>query len=383
MKKLPIYLDYNSTTPVDQRVIDEMVCYLRDDFGNEGSRTHSFGAEAKKAVQGARYGFAELIKGDPDDVIFTSGATESCNLAIQGLARWGLENNKKHIISSSIEHKAVLEPLEYLSKNGFEIDYIKTNTDGQINLEHFERLLRPSTLLVSVMSVNNETGIIQPIQEICDILQSSEAYFFCDASQSFGKTFTLTENQRIDLTAISSHKIFGPKGIGALIVRKRKYKKVPLTPIFFGGGQERGLRPGTLAVHQIIGFFLASKLAKKECSLRLKACLKIKQDILRNFSVLQPVFNGDQSKCMPNVSNISIPGINSEAAIVSLKDLIAVSNGSACTSASYKPSHVLEAMGFDKDRIYEAIRISWSHLTPELPYSDIINRLMALKKTKM
>lgn len=380
MDNLPIFLDNNSTTPVDQRVINEMVYYLRDDYGNEGSRTHTFGARAKKAVQDARHGFAELFESQPDDVIFTSGATESCNIAIQGLARWGADNGRNHIVASSIEHKAVLEPLDYLSKNGFKVEYVRANQSGEIDIEHFEKLLKPSTLLVCLMSVNNETGVIQPIQKICKIMEESEAYFFCDASQSFGKDFYLTKSPRIDLSAVSGHKIFGPKGVGALINKKRKYKKIPLKPISFGGGQERGIRPGTLAVHQIMGFFKAAKIASEEHYFRQEKCLKIKQCFLKNLSSLNPVFNGDQSKCMPNVVNVSIPGINSEAAIVSLKDLIAISNGSACTSASYKPSHVLDAMGLSKDKNYEAIRISWSHLTPELPYSEIIKRLTALQR---
>lgn len=375
----PIYLDCNATTPVDQRVADEIIRFLVAEFGNEGSRTHFYGAKAKAAVQGARERLANTFGIEKEDVVFTSGATESCNLAILGLAKWGARNGKKHLICSEIEHKAVLEPIQYLQTQGFEVDYVKTQGSGLIDVDHFKEILRKDTLLVAVMASNNETGVIQPIDEVAKELADHDCYLFCDASQAVAKnTFNLRSN-RLDMIGFSGHKIFGPKGTGVLLLKRRSFKRPPIEPITFGGGQERGLRPGTLAVPGIMGLVKAAELGLKEESERHRKCLEFKQQFIHELSILEPKINGDQKHCMAHVLNVSFPGINSEAAIVALKEIVAISNGSACTSSSYTLSHVLLAMGLEKSRIQEALRFSWSHFTPQPDWGLIINALKSLR----
>jgi len=375
----PIYLDFNATTPVDQRVAEEVIHFLTEEFGNEGSRTHLYGAKAKSAVQDARERMAKIFDVEKEDVIFTSGATESCNISIQGLARWGAKREKKHIICSEIEHKAVLEPIQYLQTQGFEVDYIKTKVSGAVDVEHFCQLLKKDTLLVAVMASNNETGVIQPVSEIVEHLKNHDAYFFCDASQAVGKYTNNINESRIDMLAFSGHKIFGPKGTGAILLKKRGFKRPPLEAITFGGGQERGLRPGTLAVHGIMGLVKAAELACQEEKERSRKCADFKDRFLKKINHLSPLINGDQKDCMSHVLNVSFPGINSEAAIVALKELVAISNGSACTSSSYSLSHVLLSMGLDKSRIQEALRFSWSHFTPDPDWDAVISALNKLK----
>lgn len=350
--------------------------FMVEEYGNSGSRTHEFGLTAKKAVEQAREQVSKVVAADKSEVYFTSGATESNNIAILGLLDFGNEVNKKHIITSPIEHKAVLEPIAYAAKKGFEVTYLPVDGSGIIKLKDLEAALRPDTLLVSLMHINNETGSIQNLEGICDVLKEHKAYLHVDAAQSFGKYSEALQNQRIDLISISGHKVYAPKGIGALIARRRGYEKIPLTPIMYGGGQEKGLRPGTLPVSLIAGLGLAAENAYKNAEKWRSACLIIKEDILRCLSGLDYVINGDNSAA--HVLNISIKGLNSEAAMVALKGLIAVSNGSACTSQSYSASHVLEAMGLDDERIDSAIRISWCHMTKDIPLMDIKERIRGL-----
>jgi cysteine desulfurase len=366
-----IYLDCNATTPIAPEVKDLVIHYLTEEYGNAGSRTHEFGQRAQRAVEKAREQIANVVSADSSEVIFTSGATESNNLAILGLEKHAEDTGKKHIISTAIEHKAVLEPLQVLEKKGFEVDFIKPDNSGRISAETVKTLLRDDTMLVSVMHVNNETGVIQPISEIASVLTDHPAYFHVDAAQGFGKEITTLQSPRIDSIAISGHKIYAPKGVGALITRRRGYKRMPLRPLMFGGGQERGLRPGTLPVHLIAGLGLAAELALKNHKQRDQTCQAFRQNLLDFLLPLNPVINGDLEYSLPNVINLSFVGIDSEALMLALKDEIAISNGSACTSHSYQPSHVLQAMNLNKSIIESAVRISWCYLSENPNWSNI------------
>ncbi len=370
------YLDYNATAPVLPEVADLVFKLMVEEYGNAGSRTHSFGATAKQAVEKARKQVADVVNADKSEVIFTSGATESNNIAILGLKEYAEKNNKKHIITTAIEHKAVLEPIENLVSNGFEVTYIKPDHSGVIDVESIGKALREDTVLVSVMHVNNETGSIQPIEAICNLLNDHNAYFHVDAAQSFGKLSDELDNSRIDFISASGHKLYAPKGVGALVTRKRGFLKAPLKPVYFGGGQEKGLRPGTLPVQLIAGFGLACELAQKNKVGWQNHSTKIKEKFLALVSKLGGKVIGENTS--PFVTNFYIPGVNSEAAMFMLKDVIAVSNGSACTSSSYQPSHVLTSMGLTKDEIEGSIRISWSHMTDEIPVDAIEERLKNL-----
>lgn len=375
---MPVYLDCNATTPIEPLVCDEVMRFMTEEFGNAGSRTHEYGARAKKAVSRAREQVARVVKAKSDEVIFTSGATESNNLAILGLAAFGEKNNRRHIITTQIEHKAVLEPLEFLANKGFEIVFLPPTAAGWIEPSAIKKALREDTLLVSIMQANNETGVLQPISEIADILLDHNAYFHVDAAQGFGKEIDALQNGRIDLISISGHKIYAPKGIGSLITRRRKFERPPLQPLMFGGGQEHNLRPGTLPVSLLVGLGIASELALQNHVQRAEIYRKIRRKILNALMPLEPIFNGDLENSLANTLNISFPGIDSEALMVALKDEIAISNGSACTSHSYQPSHVLKSMGLDNALIQSAIRISWCHLTQEPDWKKITTIIKSL-----
>lgn len=374
----PTYLDYAATTPVDPRVADEVLTYMSYEFGNAGSRTHSYGQVAKERVRRAREEVAGVVGAQPDEVIFTSGATESDNLAILGLAAHGEATGKRHIISTQIEHKAVLEPLEILQSRGFEVELLAPNAGGWISAEAVKEAVRPDTLFVSVMAVNNETGVIQPIDEISEVLADHEAFLHVDGAQAFGKLIDLLRQPRIDLLAISGHKIGGPKGVGALITRRRGYKRPPIEPLMYGGGQERGLRPGTLPVALIAGLARAAQLALDEADERVAASAAIRHELLAALTPLGAELNGDSERTIPSTLNVSIPGVDAEAAIVALKDIVALSNGSACTSQSYEPSHVLVAAGLSSARIDGALRLSWGPQIVDVPAAEIARRLGAL-----
>lgn len=378
--RTPVYLDFNATAPVDPRVAEEVMTYMAHEFGNAGSRTHSYGQRAKERVKQAREEVAAVVAARIDEVLFTSGATESNNLAILGLAAYGEDTGKRHIISTHIEHKAVLEPLEVLQARGFEVELLAPTEGGWVPPEAIAAALRPDTLLVSVMAVNNETGVIQPLQEIAEVLSDHDAYFHVDAAQAFGKLIDPLRNPRIDLLAASGHKIGGPKGIGALICRRRGYKRVPLKPLMFGGGQERGLRPGTLPVALIAGMGMASCLALKEAEGRLTLAMEIKEKLLAALTPLGAQSNGDPDRTVASTLNVSIPGVDSEAAIVALKDVVALSNGSACTSQAYEPSHVLTAAKLPQSRVEGALRLSWGPGTTQIPYDEIARRLRRLQE---
>jgi len=373
---MTIYLDYSATTPVLPEVADLVYKMMVDEFGNAGSRTHEFGVAAKRAVDLARSQVAKVVKADKAEVIFTSGATESNNIAILGLREFAEANNKKHIITTKIEHKSVLEPIKYLQTQGFDVTYLNAGLDGKVNVEELKAALRDETCLVSIMHINNETGSIQPITDVCQALFSHDAYLHVDAAQSFGKYPFDLNNSRIDLISASGHKLFAPKGIGALIMRRRDFIKPPLKPIYFGGGQEKGLRPGTLAVPLIAGFGLACELAQKNSQSWCEHAAILKSKLMDSLKTLGADFNGENTS--PYVLNFSVPGVNSEAAMVMLKGVAAVSNGSACTSNSYSPSHVLSAMELSEDKIAGSIRISWGPQTRTVPADEICRAIKEL-----
>lgn len=365
------YLDCNATTPIEPRVFELVTHYLRDEYGNAGSRTHDYGARAQKAVQKARDQLAAVVAAARLDVIFTSGATEANNIAILGLADFGEATGRKHIISTAIEHKAVLEPLEQLASRGFEISLVTPNTAGRIEVSDVADLLRPDTLLVTVMHVNNETGVIQPLTEICEMLVEHPAFLHTDAAQGFGKEIAALKNQRLDFISVSGHKIYGPNGIGALIMRARDFQKPPIKPIAWGGGQERGLRPGTLPVHLIAGLGLAAELAEQEADSRAVKNAAFRDRLLEALKPLTPTIHGDVKNTLSSTLNLSFGTLDSEALMLGLKELVAISNGSACTSASYQVSHVLQAMGLDADQAQAATRWSWCHMTEEPDWAGI------------
>jgi cysteine desulfurase len=361
---MAIYMDCAATTPILPLVRDEVLHYLEEDFGNAGSRTHDYGRRARAAVESARDRIAMVVGASRGDIVFTSGATESNNLALLGLAPHGHATGRKHIVSTAIEHHAVLEPLRELERRGFQIDWLVPDRDGAINAADVQKAIRPETLLVTVMQVNNETGVIQPIEEIASALQQTGVFLHVDAAQGFGKDIPALRNTRIDLISISGHKIHAPKGVGALVVRRRDNERPALESLMHGGGQERGLRPGTLPVHLIAGLGKAAELALEECDERARRCREFRERLLQGLAPLQPIFNGDLNRSVPHILNLSIPGVDAETVIEAWQDLVAISQGAACTSQTYTCSHVLGAMGLPGWQQDGAVRLSWCHLTP-------------------
>ena len=376
---MPVYFDSAATTQVDSRVAALVMEYMTAEFGNAGSRTHTYGSNARSASEIARDQVARVVGADIDDVIFTSGATEADNLAILGIADYGVRTNRRHIVTNASEHKAVLEPIEHLSSLGFDVTYLKPGLSGRIDLDELRGSLREETCLVSIMHVNNETGVSQPLGEICDVLKDHLAYFHVDAAQGFGKDIESLKNLRIDMISVSGHKLYAPKGVGALITRKRNGRlRPPLVPLMFGGGQERKLRPGTLPVALVVGLGLACELAVKENSTRWDSGKKIEAEVNRFVTSANGIINGEREYSTPFILNASFPGLDSEAFIVATKDLFAISNGSACTSSSYDQSHVLKAMGISGDRLDGAIRFSWSHQTEIPPFAEVLRVIQSV-----
>lgn len=377
-----IYLDYNASTPIDSRVLSVMVDVYQNHFGNADSRTHDFGDNARSITEAARGKVAALLGVNKDEVFFTSGATESNNIAILGLRSFGETNNKKHIITSSIEHKAVLGAVKELSEKGFEVEYVDPDASGRVDSDTVLSKVRPDTLLVSIMHVNNETGIIQPIKEIGDCLSGTETIFHIDATQSCGKLVEEIRGLHYNLMSISAHKMYGPQGIGALIMRRARYRLPPIKPIMFGGGQEHGIRPGTLPTALIAGFGEACALAEKEAAQNCAKCYEIKKQIiaLLEKSGVKFLINGDQDYCVPTTLNVSFLGVSSEALMVATKQYCGVSNGSACTSSNYSHSHVLSAMNIPDERIKSAIRISWGKESPIENVLDEFTKMLQFVK---
>jgi cysteine desulfurase len=373
----PIYLDCAATTPIEPEVLDLMMYYFKEEFGNASSRTHLYGTRAKQAVENARAQVAQVVDCDSSEVVFTSGATESNNLAILGFTAYGLETGRRHIVSTQIEHKSVLEPLQEMQRRGFEVSLVAPNSDGWVEPSRIENALRNDTLLVSLMHANNETGVIQPIDEIIGILESHSALFHIDAAQTFGKVPNTLQNKRIDLISVSAHKIFGPRGVGALVTRRRDFLAPPLKPIMYGGGQERGLRPGTIPVPLVAGFGEASRLALLNFDKRLLSWSSLREELGKALANAGE-FIGDQRRTIPTTASFELAEFDAQSFFVAAKSTIAVSDGAACSSNVLSRSHVLQAMGVDDKRIDRSIRISWSHKTRSKDLVELKNILQLL-----
>ena len=364
MLKLPVYLDNNATTPMDPRILEEMLPYFREHFGNAASRNHYFGWAAEEAVNYAREQVAQLVGAEPKEIIFTSGATESDNLALKGIFEmYAAKGN--HIITVKTEHKAVLDSCRHIEKLGGEITYLDVNEDGLIDLKELENAMRPATILVSVMYTNNETGVIQPIKEISAIAKKHGALFFTDATQAAGKIPVDVNRDGIDLMSFSAHKMYGPKGIGALYVR-RKNPRVKVTAQIDGGGHERGMRSGTLNVPGIVGFGKACELCRIEMKKESERIKILRDKLEKELLKLDEAFlNGNKDHRLYNISNIGFKRAGGESLMTALNKNIAISSGSACTSASPEPSHVLKAMGLNDDLAHASLRFSLGRFTTE------------------
>lgn len=376
---MAVYLDCNATTPPEPGVVTITTRFMERDFGNAASPIHDYGLFARTAVDHARGQVAEVVSARRDEVFFTSGATESNNLAIFGLAEAALASGRRHAITTAIEHKAVLEPFAEMERLGVEVEILPTGSDGRFDVECLKNVLRPETFLVSTMQVNNETGVLQPLAEAAELLAGHDAWWHVDAAQGFGKELEQLRHPRLDLISVSGHKIYGPKGIGALIARKRDGHLPPLRPLMYGGGQEQGLRPGTLPVPLIAGLGEAAKLARRNHGERAETCRIFRERVLEALGRVGFEQNGCEEHALPHVINVSLPGINSEGAITALKRVIAVSSTSACTSHTRTPSHVLAAMGMEAERIESSLRLSWCHLTPEVDWDEVVRILKELR----
>lgn len=362
MSNRPIYLDYSATTPVDPRVVEKMIPWLYDNFGNPASRSHAFGWEAEEAVENARAEVAKLVNADPREIIWTSGATESDNLAIKGAANFYAERGK-HIVTVKTEHKAVLDTCRELERQGFEVTYLDVKDDGLLDLEVFKAALRPDTVLVSVMMVNNEIGVIQDVETIGEICREKGIIFHVDAAQATGKVEIDLQKLKIDLMSFSAHKTYGPKGIGALYVRRKP--RVRIEAQMHGGGHERGFRSGTLATHQIVGMGEAFRLAREEMGTENERVRMLRDRLLAGLSQIEEVYvNGSMEHRVPHNLNISFNYVEGESLIMEIKEL-AVSSGSACTSASLEPSYVLRALGRNDELAHSSIRFTLGRFTTE------------------
>ena len=360
--KTPIYLDYAATTPVDKRVAEKMIPYLTETFGNPASNSHAFGWEAEEAVEKARADIAALINADPKEIIFTSGATESDNLAIKGAANF-YKTKGKHLITVKTEHKAVLDTMRELERQGFEVTYLGVQENGLIDLEELKAAIRDDTILISVMWVNNEIGVVQDIPAIGEICRERKIIFHVDAAQACGKVPVDVEAAKIDLLSMSGHKVYGPKGIGALYVRRKP--RVRLEAQMHGGGHERGFRSGTLPTHQIVGMGEAFRIAKEELEQDMAHYRKLRDIFLKGIEGIEEVYiNGDLEHRAPNNLNVSFNFVEGESLIMAVKEL-AVSSGSACTSASLEPSYVLRALGRNDELAHSSLRITFGRMTTE------------------
>ena len=378
--KLPVYLDYSATTPVDPRVAEKMIPYLCEKFGNPASRSHAYGWEAEKAVEEARAEVARYINADPREIVWTSGATEADNLAIKGVAHF-YKDKGKHLITVKTEHKAVLDSMRHLETEGFEVTYKDVEENGLLDLAKLEAAIRPDTTLVSVMAVNNEIGVIQDIAAIGEMCRRHGVLYHCDATQAVGKMDLDTEKLKIDLMSLSGHKVYGPKGIGALYVRRKP--RVRIEPQIHGGGHERGMRSGTLPTHQIVGMGEAYRLARLEQAEEIKriAALRdrLKDGIEKNIPEI--VINGDMEHRVCSNLNVSFNFIEGESLMMAVKDL-AVSSGSACTSASLEPSYVLKSLGRSDELAHSSIRFTLGRFTTEEEI-DFAVKLLTEKVAKL
>jgi len=375
--QLPIYLDYSATTPVDQRVVDRMVPYLREHFGNPASRSHSFGWTAERAVEEAREQVAALVGADPREIIWTSGATESINLALKGAAHFYREKGK-HLVTVKTEHKATLDTMRELEREGFEVTYLDVREDGLLDLGALEASLRPDTTVVSVMYVNNEIGVIQDIPAIGEMCRGRGIVFHVDAAQATGKVAIALAKLKVDLTSFSAHKTYGPKGVGALFVRRKP--RVRLEAQMHGGGHERGLRSGTLPTHQIVGMGEAFRLARLEMATEIERIRMMRDRLWAGLSEIEEVYaNGDMLHRVAHNLNVSFNFVEGESLIMAIKE-IAVSSGSACTSASLEPSYVLRALGRSDELAHSSIRFTVGRFTTEEEIDftiDLVKRKVA------
>ncbi|GAD78459.1 IscS subfamily cysteine desulfurase [Vibrio ezurae] len=362
--KLPIYLDYSATCPVDERVAEKMVQHMTMDgnFGNPASRSHRFGWQAEEAVDTARENIADLLNADPREIVFTSGATESDNLAIKGAAHF-YSKKGKHVITCKTEHKAVLDPCRQLEREGFEVTYLQPEANGLIDLNKLQEAIREDTVLVSIMHVNNEIGVIQDITSIGELCRERKIVFHVDAAQSAGKLPIDVQEMKVDLISLSAHKVYGPKGIGALYVRRKP--RIRLEAQMHGGGHERGFRSGTLPTHQIVGMGEAFRIAKLDMEQDYQHALTLRNRLMDKIKGLEAVtVNGDFEQRVPHNLNVSFAFVEGESLLMSLKDL-AVSSGSACTSASLEPSYVLRALGLNDELAHSSVRFSFGRYTTE------------------
>jgi cysteine desulfurase len=362
--KLPIYLDHHATTPMDKRVLTEMLPYFCEKFGNASSIDHIYGNEAKSAINNARQQVADIINCEPEEIIFTSGATESDNLAIFGIAEQ-LKEKGNHIITSKIEHKAILDACKHLESKGYNITYLNVNKNGEIDLQELEKSITSKTILITIMSANNEVGTIAPIKDIGEIAHKNNIIFHTDSAQAYGQIHLNVNSMNIDMMSISGHKIYGPKGIGALYVRN-KNPLVRIAPIIFGGGHEKGFRSGTLNIPSIVGLGKASEIAKKERSESARTISELRNKLFDGISSKVKVdMNGNSKNKLPNNLNLYFENVDAKALINEVKDVLAISTGSACNSDDISPSHVLKAMGYDEERAYCSIRFGLGKETTE------------------
>jgi len=362
MSKMPIYLDYSATTPVDPRVAQKMIPYLTEQFGNPASRSHAFGWDAEKAVENAREEVAKLVNADPKEIVWTSGATEAINLALKGAAHF-YKGKGKHLITVRTEHKAVLDTMRELEREGYEVTYLTPEPNGLLDLEKFKAAIRPDTIVVSVMYVNNEIGVIQDIPAIGEICRDKGIIFHVDSAQATGKVVIDLASLKVDLMSFSAHKTYGPKGIGALYVRRKP--RVRIEAQMHGGGHERGMRSGTLATHQIVGMGEAFRIAREEMATENERIRMLRDRLLKGLSDIEEVhINGDMEHRVPHNLNISFNFVEGESLLMAIKDL-AVSSGSACTSASLEPSYVLRALGRSDELAHSSIRFSVGRFTTE------------------
>lgn len=362
MLKMPIYLDYSATTPVDPRVAQKMIPYLTEQFGNPASRSHAFGWDAEKAVENARQEVAKLVNADPKEIVWTSGATEAINLALKGAAHF-YKAKGKHLITVRTEHKAVLDTMRELEREGYEVTYLTPEPNGLLDLEKFKAAIRPDTIVVSVMYVNNEIGVIQDISAIGEICREKGIIFHVDSAQATGKVVIDLASLKVDLMSFSAHKTYGPKGIGALYVRRKP--RVRIEAQMHGGGHERGMRSGTLATHQIVGMGEAFRIAREEMAAENERTRMLRDRLLKGLSDIEEVHvNGDMEHRVPHNLNISFNFVEGESLLMAIKDL-AVSSGSACTSASLEPSYVLRALGRSDELAHSSIRFSVGRFTTE------------------
>jgi cysteine desulfurase len=376
----PIYLDYSATTPVDPRVAAKMIPFLTEDFGNPASRSHAYGWVAEEAVENARNEVAKLVGADPREIVWTSGATESNNLAIKGAAHFYAPTKGKHIITVATEHKAVIDPVRELEREGFEATFLEPDANGLVSLEKFKAAIRPDTVLASVMFVNNEIGVIQDIEGIGNICRENNIIFHVDAAQATGKVKIDLEKLPVDLMSFSAHKTYGPKGIGALFVRRKP--RVRIEAQMHGGGHERGMRSGTLPTHQIVGMGEAFRIAREEMDTENERIRMLRDRLLKGLSEIEETYvNGDLVHRVPHNLNMSFNYVEGESLMMAVKD-IAVSSGSACTSASLEPSYVLRALGRSDELAHSSIRFSIGRFTTEADV-DYTIKLMKEKIAKL